>query len=665
MISSKSYLIILFGLTLICSSLFGQSIQELQALQRLLRQSTSTTAPEESLLGRTDSQQSELTTKSLLTSHGLKHQPKKGEWQSAESYSKWLKETNADTSVKELYGFIPDTSLKYFGYDIFTQRDSIAFWQNLPAPDNYILGPGDGINISLWGETQLNELYTINRDGNIYVERVGLIDLNGITVLDAQHNIENKFKQSFATLRSGNPSSFINISINPSKTINVHFVGEVNIPGIHLVHPFSSIITGLIQSGGVKNTGSLRNIQIKRGGEIVSKLDLYDYVLDGNINNNLQIRENDVIVVPVRKSTIEIDGAVYRPGIYESIGQETLVQLINHSGGLKHNASKQITLKRIQLLSERSDSTSIVNQFLFNIDQLDAIFAQDGDRIQIYSVSELSNEVEILGQIKKEGTYKYTQNMNLLDLMNLAGGLEDSLFIKTMYLDEVEIIRKNEESDYNKTIVVNLKQLLQQNSLSEIKLKNEDIVIIRANRNLLSINNVKINGEVYRPGVYALSNKNESLQSIIDRAGGLTDIAFKEGIKIFRDTMAVIWDNFSIPLIAGDSVIVNQKPGVVAVTGEVYRSGLIKYSAGRSIKSYINAAGGLTPNGNRRDILVVYANGDVKPNGRLLFHLKVKEGATILVNRKPESLPFSLNQLLRDTASIAASLAMIYYVAIN
>jgi len=662
--NNNFYLRSLLVFIIICSPLLGQSIQELQSLQRLLGQSNRTDV-QEGRLSTTFGEQPELNNKTTITSPKFKHNTKKGSWQSIKQYSLWLNETTGDTSVMELYGFIPDTSLAYFGYNIFTQRDSIPFWQNLPAPDNYILGPGDVIEISLWGEAQLNERYTITSDGNIYIERVGLLELSSKTVQEVRNNIENKFKQGFATLRGKYPSSYIEITINATKAINVHFVGEVNIPGIHLVHPFSSIVTGLIQAGGVKNTGSLRNIFIRRNGETISKLDLYDYIINGNINNNFQLRENDVIVVPVRKSTIEIEGAVYRPGIYESIGQETITQLINNSGGLKHNASKQITLKRIQLFDDRSNSSSIVNQFLFNFDQLDAIYAQDGDKIQIHSVSELSNEVEILGQIKKEGTYKYTQDMNLQDLMNLAGGLEDSIFIKTMYLDEVEIIRKDKESYYNNTIVVNLKQLLQQNSLSEIKLKNEDIVIVRANRNLLGINNVIINGEVNHPGVYALSYKNESLQSIIDRAGGTTDRAFKEGIKIVRDTLSVIWDDYTIPLIAGDSVLVSQKSGVVAVTGEVYNSGLIKYSAGRSVNSYIKTAGGLTPDGNRRDILVVYANGDVKPNGKLLFHPKVKEGVTIIVNKKPERQPFSLNEFLRDTASIAASLAMIYYVITN
>jgi protein involved in polysaccharide export with SLBB domain len=267
-----------------------------------------------------------------------------------------------------------------------------------------------------------------------------------------------------------------------------------------------------------------------------------------------------------------------------------------------------------------------------------------------------------MGQVKRGGTYKYTNDMTLMDLFKLAGGLEDSLFINTMYLEKVTIVRKNKNSIYNENIEINLKNHLQNNTISNIKLANKDIVIVRENINLQTTNNVKIEGQVKHTGVYALTNINESLQSIIDRAGGLTDKAFIEGIKVTRDELNVIWDDYSLSLIAGDSIFVGEKPGVIEVTGRVYNPGFITYSKGRSIESYIKSAGGIQPTGNKRDILVVYANGDVKPNRRLFFHPKVKEGTTIIVNPKPEREPFILNEFLRDTASIASSLVMIFFV---
>ena len=421
-------------------------------------------------------------------------------------------------------------------------------------------------------------------------------------------------------------------------------------------------MTGLIQGGGIKTTGSLRNISIRRNGEIITILDLYDYILNGNLNNNIHLQENDVVIVPVRKSIITIDGAVFRQGIYEGIEQESLMQMINYASGLKHNASSQITLKRIVPMNSRNIKESIVRQLLFNIDQLDAINSQNGDYITVHSIAELSNEVRISGQVKIAGIYKLTKNMNMMNLLNLAGGLEDSVFIKTMYLDEINIIRKKEDGEYNETIKVNLQQHLDHNTMPNVKLHDKDLIIVYANKNLLSVNNVKIAGEVNRPGEYALTNQSETLQSIIDRAGGLSNGAFKEGLRVMRDTLNVIWNDYSLTLLGGDSIFVGKKPGVVLVKGEVYNPGLVTYKKGRSVKSYIKTAGGFTHRGNKRDILIISANGDVKPNGHFLFSPKVAEGTTIVINQKPESQPFSLNSLLRDTASIAASLAMIYYV---
>ena len=154
------------------------------------------------------------------------------------------------------------------------------------------------------------------------------------------------------------------------------------------------------------------------------------------------------------------------------------------------------------------------------------------------------------------------------------------------------------------------------------------------------------------------------LDSIIKRAGGFTDKAFPKGILITRENKQVIWDDFSQPLIAGDKIIVDEKPGVVEVKGHVYNPGLVRYSTGRSMKSYINASGGITQLGNRKDIIVQYPNGNVKTK-KFLFNPTVKEGCTIIINPKLPREPLNINEFLRDTASIIASLALIYTVITN
>lgn len=645
----------------ICGSAFGQSIQELNVLKGLLNQKSGITIPENLSFNKNNTENTDLDRKTIITTPKLKSPSIKGKWQSQEQYSKWFKETDQDPSVMELYGYIPDTSPDYFGYNIFTHRDSIAIWQNLPAPDDYILGSGDEIEISLWGEAQLNDNYTIDRTGNIYIDRVGLIELKSKTVIEAKFIIENKFKQSFATLRGKYPSSFIEITIDAGKTINVHFVGEVIFPGIHMVHPFSSAITGLIQTGGIKTSGSLRNVKVKRNGKIIKTIDVYNYLLDGNLDNNIQLREDDVIIVPTRESTIEIDGPVIRTGFYEAINGESIEEILDYAGGVKSNASGKVTLSRIKPFINRLNNENPIEQYLVSIEDLNNMYALDGDILYLHETPPSFLEVSIMGQVKNPGTYKYTKFMTLKDLLELAGGIEDSEYLKTIYLDQLEIIRKNRTRIDNDIIKINLSEYLTKNILDSLKLENFDLVVVHSNNNYLKSNNITIEGEIMVPGIYSLKSDHESLSSIMDRAGGFTDKAFPQGIKITRGNKHVTWDDFSQPLIAGDKIIVDEKPGVVEVKGHVYNPGLVRYSTNRSMKSYINASGGITQLGNRGNIIVQYPNGNVKTKN-FLFNPTVKEGCIIIVNPKLPKEPLNINEFLRDTASIVASLALIYTV---
>ena len=151
-----------------------------------------------------------------------------------------------------------ESGLKHFGYDFFTRRDTVAFWESLPTPANYLLGSGDELVISLWGETQVRETYIISRDGNIYDEKVGLLNLTGKSIIEARQYLKDQYGRIYATLNGKKATTFIDVSLGQLRSINVNFVGQVKYPGVYPIHPFSTVITGLIQAGGVDTTGSLR-----------------------------------------------------------------------------------------------------------------------------------------------------------------------------------------------------------------------------------------------------------------------------------------------------------------------------------------------------------------------------------------------------------------------
>ena len=557
----------------------------------------------------------------------------------------------------EIADEMEEAGLKHFGYDFFTRRDTVAFWENLPTPANYLLGPGDELVISLWGETQLRETYTISRDGKIYDEKVGLLNLTGKSINDARQYLKDQYGRVYATLKGKNATTFMDVSLGELRSINVNFVGQVNYPGVYPIHPFSTVITGLIQAGGVDITGSLRKIKIKRDGSTESTVDLYDYFINGEVSSNIQLRDQDIVVIPPRSSVVEIDSAVVNPGIYESIPGETIYDMIQFAGGQKHNASETVGIHKIKPKGERKNGL-IYEAHYVDFESTKLIPANNIDRIAVRHLFRELQQVEIIGQVKVPGIYHYYNGMTFKDLITLGGGFEDSTFWKSVYQDRAEIIRRDPEDRYDEIINVNLKEVMNGNGKADIFLQNLDKVVIHANLNYFEKENIQILGEVNIPGDYPILQNGESLQSLVNRAGGFTDKSFEDGIEIYRDSLRVAWKNMNLPLMAGDSVVVKEKPGTVFVTGEVYNPGLIEFDSRKSLKNYIDLAGGPTKDGDKNDVIVIYANGEVKPKKRFSSP-KVKDGATIIVNQKEPTEPFDPTQFANTTLSLLSSLVTI------
>ncbi len=621
--------------------------------------------------------------------------------------------TNTDTGLPREANIVPYTlqnrfindslnvGLKYFGYDFFTRRDTVSFFENLPAQAKYQLGPGDELIISLWGQTQIRKEYIISRDGKIYDEKVGLLNLSGKNIEKAKEYLTNQFGRVYSTLKGQNPSTYIDISLGELRSINVNIVGEVNYPGVYPVHPFSTIITGLVQAGGVDTTGSLRNLQIIREGEVQTTLDLYDYLLMGVSPENIQLRDKDVVFVPTRLYTVTIDSFVWRPGIYESKPNETIAQLIEYSGGLKPNASTIIGLKRILPISKRDTSKSTIENYYINYNNSELYNTQDGDRLTVYSIPETVMRVELSGQVKRPGEYYFYEGMKLIDLIELGGGFNDTTFWKSIYHNKGELIRRNSKSRYETVTKVNLNNIYNGDE-GNIKLHNLDRFIVHANLNFFKKDDVKIIGEVNVPGSYSLISDNETLESLIARAGELTPKALKNGISIYRDKkyfeiietqdpsvitsetdnniskvddisindnyisdnennlniksekVRVAWKNNKIILMPGDSIVIKEITGTVNVAGEVYSPGLVEYQSGKNLRYYLNSAGGINNIGSKKSIIIVYPNGLIKPR-RWYFDPKVEDGSTIIVNRKSNLEPFNITDFAKNWTSIISS----------
>ena len=404
----------------------------------------------------------------------------------------------------ERLNYLEDSTSKmpYVAYDFFTKRDSIPFWQNLPITDSYVLGPGDELIISIWGETNIQNSEIIDRDGQVYIDKIGVLNLGGKSVIDAKSYLNSRFSKVYSTLKSKPAKSFLDLTLGELKSVNVHVTGHVNSPGAHLVHPFSNIINTLIQAGGVDIKGSLREIRLIRNGKVFESIDIYDYLLNGNPEIGGRILDQDIIYVPPRKSTIALNGRVLKPGYYEMLEDETLLSVINFAGGFDRFASEYT------FLFKRFDGGK---SFIINKNDLKKHFINDGDSISVSTKPQTISNVTIEGQVKNPGAYPYYEGMSLDDLLNSTMSLLDEDFTRTMNLNQIFIFRKNDDGKNPYKIVANINE--------QRLLKNGDHINIAPSNYFEPIQSVKISGEIKIPGIYPV-NIPTTLEQLLIESGG-------------------------------------------------------------------------------------------------------------------------------------------------
>ena len=182
--------------------------------------------------------------------------------------------------------------------------------------------------IEIWGDTQFRAIHIVDQYGKINIDKIGQTYVSGVALKNVKKKLLHKFQNVYSSLKGQKGTAFLDISIGKLKSINVTFLGETMAPGIHAIHPYSTIITALMQTGGINKIGSLRNIQMIRKGKTKTTLDIYDYFLKGNAESDIRLIDGDILFIPVRQSTIVISGQVLRPGIYEILPNEILSDLI-------------------------------------------------------------------------------------------------------------------------------------------------------------------------------------------------------------------------------------------------------------------------------------------------------------------------------------------------
>jgi len=247
-----------------------------------------------------------------------------------------------------------------YGKNIFSNRIIFEPNSNIATPVDYQLGPGDEIIIDIWGDSQKTYTKTISPDGSINIEKLGPLYLNGMTISAAKKYLQNELSKIHDSLIVN--SSEISLTLGQNRSIKVNIMGEVVAPGTYTLSSFASVFHALYNAGGINDIGSLRAIKLIRGGKEIAEIDVYKFMNDGDISDNVRLMEDDVIIVQPYHALVKINGKVKRPMYYEMKNGETIKKLLEFAGGFTGDAYSQ----NIRLVRSNGRERKI-----YNIDEID------------------------------------------------------------------------------------------------------------------------------------------------------------------------------------------------------------------------------------------------------------------------------------------------------
>ncbi len=528
-------------------------------------------------------------------------------------------------------------ALKPFGYDLFAGiPTTFAPVTDVPVPSEYVIGPGDRFDVQLIGNTRGRHSLVVNRDGRIMFPELGPIAVSGLRINEANARIEQRVTEQMIGTQ-------VTVSMGALRSIRVFVLGEAEQPGSYTVSGLATMTNALFASGGVKTIGSLRDVQLKRNGRIVSRLDLYDMLLRGDTSGDARLLPGDVIFIPPVATTVGITGEIRRPAIFELKGESTAADLLHLGGGLTPDADPRLaTLQRIDERRERvvvdvdltdpqSRNTRLRTGDLLRIPGVKATYSNavtlDGhvlrstsvqyrrglrltdvipsaddlkpnadqryvlirreqastrrvqalsadlgeawrspatdanpllsprDRVYVFDLetgrraimdpilqelklqavsAEPSQIVRVSGRVRVPGEYPLEPGMTVSDLIRAGGGLAEEAYGGEADLARYEV--RDGQSRKTDVAKIDLRRALARDPAADLVLAPFDFLVVKEISQWSTQEVVRLEGEVRFPGEYPIE-RGETLQSVIARAGGLTQLAFPQGSVFTRETL--------------------------------------------------------------------------------------------------------------------------------
>lgn len=408
-----------------------------------------------------------------------------------------------------------------FGRDIFSTKGlSFAPSANIPTPVNYKLGPGDEVIIDIWGTNQATIRQTISPEGCINIADIGLVNLNGMTVKEADSHMRRKLSQIYS-VDGEDAASQIKLTLGNIRTIQVNVMGEVKVPGTYNISSFSNILHAIYMAGGVGSLGTLREIKLYRNGKLRAAADLYEMILDGKTPENISLEEGDLVLVSPYKNLVKVRGNVKRPMHYEMTESETIADLIGYAGGFSSYAYKQ----NVTVIRQNGVEYQV---FTVNEPQYAEFRLMDGDDVAVGEIIDrFENKIEIKGAVYRPGEYQLGEEISTVSqLIQKADGLKGDAFTGRALLHR-------EREDFTLEVLpVDINAILEGRA-EDVLLRRNDILHISSIHDLNDIGTLTIEGEVARPGTFVFE-ENTTIEDLIFQAGGLLESASTVKIDVSR-----------------------------------------------------------------------------------------------------------------------------------
>lgn len=405
-----------------------------------------------------------------------------------------------------------------FGFSLFKNNDlSFEPSFNIATPTHYLLGPGDLLNIDIWGASQYSYQEVISNEGNITISNIGPIYLSGLSIQEAEKKLRIVLGKIYSSIKDN--LTFLKVGLGAVRSIKINIVGEVTLPGTYNLSSLASAFNAMYVAGGPSENGTLRDIQIIRNNKTVANIDFYEYLINGRQSNNMRLQDQDIIFVPTYSNRVSISGQVKREKQFDIKPGESLEDLIAFAGGFTGSAYTE----RIKIFRKTGKENRVLD---ITTTYLDAINLQNGDEIFIDSVlNRFENRVFITGAVFRPGVYAIDSTSTLKQLIKKADGLREDVF-----KNRISVFRLRDDLSVEH-IAIDLNDLL--NSNLDFTLQREDSVSISSIYDLRETYTLHIEGEVRLPGVYAFAEKT-TVEDLIIQAGGLLETASSANVEIAR-----------------------------------------------------------------------------------------------------------------------------------